>query len=62
MRHGRKFKHLSRKSAHRKAILTNIATSPIMQKSISNTDAKATKLRQYVEQERALVIMLRLVL
>jgi large subunit ribosomal protein L17 len=49
MRHGKKFKHLSRKSAHRKAMLSNMATSLIMHKRISTTVAKAKELRKYVE-------------
>lgn len=49
MRHGKKFNHLSRKSAHRKAMLSNMATSLIMHKRITTTLAKAKALRVYVE-------------
>jgi large subunit ribosomal protein L17 len=49
MRHGKKFNHLSRKSAHRKAMLANMATSLIMHKRIRTTVAKAKALRVYVE-------------
>ena len=49
MRHGKKINHLSRKSAHRKAMLANMATSLIMHKRISTTVAKAKALRKYVE-------------
>ncbi|HPI86389.1 MAG TPA: 50S ribosomal protein L17 [Bacteroidales bacterium] len=49
MRHGKKINHLSRKSAHRKAMLSNMATSLIMHKRITTTLAKAKALRVYVE-------------
>ena len=49
MRHGKKFNHLSRKSAHRKAMLTNMACSLIEHKRISTTVAKAKALKKYVE-------------
>lgn len=49
MRHGKKFNHLSRKSAHRKAMLSNMASSLIMHKRIRTTLAKAKALRGYVE-------------
>jgi len=49
MRHGKKFNHLSRKSAHRKAMLANMATSLIIHKRIKTTLAKAKALRVYVE-------------
>lgn len=49
MRHSKKFNHLSRKSAHRKAMLSNMATSLIMHKRITTTVAKAKALRTYVE-------------
>ncbi len=49
MRHGKKFNHLGRKSAHRKAMLSNMATSLIMHKRIRTTLAKAKALRGYVE-------------
>jgi len=49
MRHRKKFNHLGRKSAHRKAMLANMATSLILHKRIKTTVAKAKALRQYVE-------------
>lgn len=49
MRHRRKFNHLSRTSAHRKAMLSNMATSLILHKRITTTVAKAKALRTYVE-------------
>ena len=49
MRHNKKFNHLGRKSAHRKAMLSNMACSLIMNKRIITTTAKAKALRMYVE-------------
>ena len=49
MRHAKKINHLGRKDAHRKAMLSNMATSLIMHKRISTTLAKAKALRMYVE-------------
>ena len=49
MRHGKKFNHLSRKSAHRKAMLSNMACSLIEHKRIKTTLAKAKALRVYIE-------------
>jgi large subunit ribosomal protein L17 len=49
MRHGKKINHLGRKSAHRKAMLSNMATSLILHKRISTTLAKAKALRTYIE-------------
>jgi large subunit ribosomal protein L17 len=49
MRHQKKFNHLGRKSAHRKAMLSNMAASLIMHKRIHTTVAKAKALRVYVE-------------
>ena len=49
MRHGKKINHLSRKSAHRKAMLANMACSLIEHKRINTTVAKAKALRKYVE-------------
>lgn len=49
MRHGKKFNHLGRKSAHRKAMLSNMACSLIEHKRINTTVAKAKALKQYVE-------------
>ncbi|MDD3876296.1 MAG: 50S ribosomal protein L17 [Bacteroidales bacterium] len=49
MRHNKKINHLGRKSAHRKAMLSNMAASLIMHKRIVTTLAKAKALRMYVE-------------
>lgn len=49
MRHGKKFNHLGRTSAHRKAMLSNMASSLILNKRIATTVAKAKELRKYVE-------------
>ena len=49
MRHNKKFNHLSRKSAHRKAMLANMACSLIAHKRIATTVPKAKALRVYVE-------------
>ncbi len=49
MRHGKSFNHLSRKSAHRKAMLANLASSLIKHKRIKTTTAKAKALRTFVE-------------
>ncbi len=49
MRHNKKVNHLGRKSAHRKAMLSNMASSLIIHKRISTTLAKAKALRMYVE-------------
>ena len=49
MRHGCKVNHLSRTHAHRVAMLSNMATSLIMEKRIVTTVAKAKALRVYVE-------------
>jgi len=49
MRHGKKFNHLSRTSAHRKAMLANMACSLIEHKRIKTTLAKAKALRVFVE-------------
>ena len=43
MRHNKKFNHLGRQSAHRKALLANMASSLVMHKRI-NTDRKSTRL------------------
>ena len=49
MRHNKKFNHLSRTSSHRKALLSNMAASLIMEKRIVTTLAKAKALRMHVE-------------
>ncbi|MDR2791486.1 MAG: 50S ribosomal protein L17 [Tannerellaceae bacterium] len=49
MRHNKKFNHLGRTHSHRKALLSNMASSLIMHKRIFTTVAKAKALRVYVE-------------
>ena len=49
MRHGKRINHLSRTASHRKAMLSNMATSLIQNKRIVTTVAKAKALRKYVE-------------
>jgi large subunit ribosomal protein L17 len=49
MRHGKKINHLGRTTAHRHAMLSNMATSLIVHKRVTTTVAKAKALRQYVE-------------
>ena len=49
MRHNKKNNHLSRKTAHRSAMFSNMATSLIMHKRIFTTVPKAKALRKYVE-------------
>jgi len=49
MRHQKRINHLGRKSAHRKAMLSNMASSLIIHKRINTTIAKAKALRCYVE-------------
>ncbi|MDB5029281.1 50S ribosomal protein L17 [Mucilaginibacter sp.] len=49
MRHGKKHNHLGRTTSHRKAMLSNMATSLILHKRITTTLAKAKALRVYVE-------------
>ena len=49
MRHGKKVNHLGRKTAHRKAMLANMACSLIEHKRINTTTAKAKALKQFIE-------------
>jgi large subunit ribosomal protein L17 len=49
MRHRKSFNHLGRKKAHRKAMLSNMASSLIMHKRINTTVAKAKALKVFVE-------------
>ena len=49
MRHNKKFNHLSRKAAHRKSMLANMACSLIFHKRIATTVPKAKALRVYIE-------------
>lgn len=49
MRHGKKVNHLGRTSSHRKALMSNMASSLVKHKRITTTVAKAKALRVYVE-------------
>jgi large subunit ribosomal protein L17 len=49
MRHRKSINHLGRTSAHRKAMLSNMASSLILHKRITTTTAKAKALRSYIE-------------
>ena len=49
MRHNKKFNHLSRKKAHRDAMLSNMTASLILHKRIITTVPKAKALRVYAE-------------
>lgn len=49
MRHRKSFNHLGRTSSHRKAMLSNMASSLILHKRITTTVAKAKALRSYIE-------------
>ena len=49
MRHNKNFNHLGRQAGHRKAMLSNMASSLIMHKRIETTLAKAKAVRMFVE-------------
>jgi large subunit ribosomal protein L17 len=49
MRHGNKINHLGRKTAHRAALLRNLAIALFTHKRITTTLAKAKELRTFVE-------------
>ena len=49
MRHNKNFNHLGRKAGHRKALLSNMASSLILHKRIETTVAKAKAVQQFVE-------------
>ena len=49
MRHNKAVNHLGRKSGHRKALLSNMASSLILKKRIVTTVAKAKALKPYLE-------------
>jgi len=49
MRHNKSVNHLGRKSGHRKALMSNMAASLILNKRITTTVAKAKALKSYVE-------------
>jgi len=49
MRHKKSVNHLGRKSAHRKSMMANMASSLIVHKRIETTTAKAKALKRYIE-------------
>ena len=49
MRHKKSGRKLSRKAAHRKALMSNLASALITHKKIKTTDAKAKELRMFIE-------------
>ena len=49
MRHNKTGRKLGRKTAHRKALMSNLASALITHKRIKTTDAKAKELRKYIE-------------
>ncbi len=49
MRHNKNFNHLGRQAGHRKALMSNMASSLILHKRIETTVAKAKALKQFVE-------------
>ena len=49
MRHNKLGRKLGRKTAHRKALMSNLASALITHKRIKTTDAKAKELRMYIE-------------
>lgn len=49
MRHNKNFNHLGRQAGHRKAMLSNMASSLILHKRISTTVAKAKAVQQFIE-------------
>ena len=49
MRHNKIGRKLGRKTAHRKALMSNLASALITHKRIKTTDAKAKELRMFIE-------------
>ena len=49
MRHKKSGRKLSRKTGHRKALMSNLASALITHKKIKTTDAKAKELRMFIE-------------
>lgn len=49
MRHNKNFNHLGRQAGHRKALISNMASSLILHKRIETTVAKAKAVKQFVE-------------
>ena len=49
MRHNKNFNHLGRQAGHRKAMLSNMATSLVLHKRIQTTIAKAKAVQKFIE-------------
>lgn len=49
MRHNKSYNHLGRQAGHRKALMSNMASSLILHKRIETTVAKARALRMFIE-------------
>ena len=49
MRHNKSFNHLGRQAGHRKAMLSNMASSLILHKRIQTTVAKAKAVQKFIE-------------
>lgn len=49
MRHNKNFNHLGRQAGHRRALMSNMASSLILHKRIETTIAKAKAVRMFVE-------------
>ena len=49
MRHNKNFNHLGRQAGHRKAMLSNMATSLLLHKRIETTVAKAKAVQRFIE-------------
>lgn len=49
MRHNKNFNHLGRQAGHRKAMLSNMASSLILHKRIQTTVAKAKAVQKFIE-------------
>ena len=50
MRHQKKGRKLNRTASHRKALLSNLASSLVIHKKIRTTDAKGKELKGFVER------------
>ena len=49
MRHNKNYNHLGRQAGHRKAMLSNMASSPILHKRIQTTVAEAKAVQKFIE-------------
>ena len=50
MRHQKKGRKLNRTASHRKALMSNLASSLVIHKKIQTTEAKSKELRGFVER------------